>query len=423
MRSKYLISVLFVIVLVACAKQQAMETIPSFSSIVKVGQYRSYQEAERIALDAIGLIDECHPTRSGSGRSIVSSTCYSKLATKTEPATDTLFYVFNFTDDDGFAIIAGDRQFFPLIAVTEKGHFSPETPTGVDGFDNYMSMVVSTLSSNNRNGAIPYSYYEDHIIGNQMPPLVSVRWGQTGVFGQYCPNGIAGCVITATAQILSYLEKPDTLVLSVDMNNDYFAGDTLFLDWPSIKEHIVNHTDSLACNAVHGQIGALMRELGAKYNANYYTNSTGAFLSQGVNVYSALGINCSSYAQANLSTIKSSLRLARPVQMAGVTNNSEGHSFVADGYKDYEVWRTIYALEGPDGEYIEIRTVKISESHSLHINWGWNGVCNGFFTFGTYNTASAEEYDTESNYVSYDFCNQLRMIANIKNPGHTPFPF
>lgn len=411
------------VLLIGCFKQPVVEQTKEMPIILKTGLYRGLQEAESFALEAISILEESLPTRSGLARTIASKVCYSMPATKSGAASDSLFYVFNFSNKEGFAIIAADRRVSPIIAITEQGEYNPGEKTGVEGFDEYMDLVISSFSDLDRNGAIPYSYYEDHIIGSQMPPLVSVRWGQTGVFGQYCPNGIAGCVITATAQILSYLEKPDTLVLSVDMNNDYYAGDTLFLDWPSIKEHIVNHTDSLACNAVHGQIGALMRELGAKYNANYYTNSTGAFLSQGVNVYSALGINCSSYAQADLSTIKSSLRLARPVQMAGVTNNSEGHSFVADGYKDYEVWRTIYALEGPDGEYIEIRTVKISESHSLHINWGWNGVCNGFFTFGTYNTASAEEYDTESNYANYDFCNQLRMIANIKNPGLTPIPF
>jgi len=82
----------------------------------------------------------------------------------------------------------------------------------------------------------------------------------------------------------------------------------------------------------------------------------------------------------------------------------------------------VYICQGENGGYIPSGTTKIFESHALHINWGWYGICNGYFTFGSYNTASAEEYDTGLNYVSYDFCRYIRMIPNIRKPGLTPLP-
>lgn len=408
---------------ICCAKQPVAEVPVSENSLLKTGAFRSYQEAEAFALDAIGMMDQSADTRSGKSRTIASGVCYSKPATKSEPAADSLFYVFNFSDDAGFAIIAGNRRISPIIAVTEQGTYHPGEKTGVEGFDDYMDKVVSEFSGIDRGDPLPYSYYEDEIVGTQMPPLVSVRWGKTGVYGQYCPNGISGCVMTANAQVLSYLEKPDSLVLSVNMGNDYTAGDTLVLNWPLIKEHIVNHSDSLACNAVHKQIGALMRELGVRHNAYYGPSYTSAFLFDSVNVLSLLGIQCSNFVSANISTIRQSLLMARPVLLGGgdITNRV-AHAFVADGYRDYEVWRTTYICQGENGGYIPVGTTKISESHALHINWGWDGVCNGYFTFGTYNTAYAEEYDTDINNESYDFCDDVFMITDIKNPGLTPLP-
>lgn len=414
----------FIVIIVTtsmgCSTQSISESFNDSFAPYKCGNFRSYSEAESFALNAINIIDETLPTRHGSRRTIDSGMCYSKPATKSEHAADSLFYVFNFSDSAGFAIIAANRQASPIVAITEKGTYNPGVKTGVEGFDEYMEQIISTFSGFEKNGATPHSYYEEEIIGFQMAPLISVRWGQTGVYGQYCSNGISGCVITATAQIMSYLENPDTIVLSVDMDDDYSAGDTLVLNWPLIKEHIANHADSSSCDTVHKQIGAFMRELGALYNANYQTNSTSASTANSVNIYSSFGVLCSNFTTANINAIKQSLSKSRPVHMRGNTINNEGHSFIVDGYKDFEVWRTTYIAEGQNGEFIVSGTTKVSESHSLHINWGWDGVCNGYFSFDSYATASGEEYDTENNSVNYDFCNNVYMVANIRNSGLTP---
>ena len=409
------------LLMVCCSKQPAAEFKTETSLLFKTGVYRSYQEAEHFALDAIDVIDQAVPTRSGASRTIASGMCYSKPATKSEPAADSLFYVFNFADEAGFAIIAGNRQVSPIVAVTEQGSYIPGEKTGVDGFDGYMDMVISTFSGLDRGDPFPYSYYEDEIVGTQMPPLVYVRWGQQGVYGQFCSNGRSGCVITAMAQILSYFEKPQSFILSVDMENTYSAGDTLVLNWPLIKQHRVNHSGNyLSCDAVHPQIGALMRELGAICGSTYYptTTSTNYDVSS---VYSQLGYQCSNFSEANIADIKNSLSSCCPVQMTGFTfDNDYGHDFIADGFKDYEVWRTVYICQGPNGEYIAQNPFKASESHSLHINWGWDGRCNGYFAFNSYNSAFAEEYDTEDNNVSVNFCASVNMICGIWTQHITP---
>ena len=66
-----------------------------------------------------------------------------------------------------------------------------------------------------------------------------------------------------------------------------------------------------------------------------------------------------------------------------------------------------------DGEYTLTSHTMTGESHSLHINWGWNGVCNGYFTFGTYNTADSESYDTSTNTATFNFIEPIRMLCDI----------
>lgn len=57
------------------------------------------------------------------------------------PLNDTLLYVFNFNDEQGFAVVSANRQTEGLIAAVEMGSYDPAIPTGNPGFDTYMQMA------------------------------------------------------------------------------------------------------------------------------------------------------------------------------------------------------------------------------------------------------------------------------------------
>ena len=50
-------------------------------------------------------------------------------------------YVFNFNDEQGFAVVSANRQTEGLIAAVEMGSYDPAIPTGNPGFDTYMQMA------------------------------------------------------------------------------------------------------------------------------------------------------------------------------------------------------------------------------------------------------------------------------------------
>ena len=377
---------------------------------------RSVSEAYSIASSAIALLDEDDQTKGTNERKIISTQTFS-LPTKAS-SQDTVLYVFNFNDNRGFSIVAANRNVPPLVAITENGNYSIGEPTGVEPFDLYMQSIIDDLTQTQYGINAPevYYYYDTYSVGTYKNPLLaSIRWGQGDIYGQYCPNGIAGCFNTAVAQIFCIFKKPTSLVCSCDMGNDFQTNETITLNWTGMKSHTATHSGTLTCNTAHNHIGALMRELGVQSQTSYNATSSGASPNKIVSVLNHFGYTYSSEGiiLADTDKIKNSLNADKPIFMFGYTQNGEGHGWVVDGYKDLIYYKDKYEKVYADGGYTLTSHMMTGESHSLHINWGWNGNCNGYFTFGTYNTADSESYDTGTNTANYNFIYPIRMLSDI----------
>lgn len=82
---------------------------------------RSYEEALSLARKSIALVDRGQ-TRSATARSIRSERgqCVTTPSTRSGAGSDTLMYVFNFENNDGFSVIAANRAVDPVLAVAES---------------------------------------------------------------------------------------------------------------------------------------------------------------------------------------------------------------------------------------------------------------------------------------------------------------
>ena len=108
---------------------------------------RSYEEALSLARKSIALVDRGQ-TRSATARSIRSERgqCVTTPSTRSGAGSDTLMYVFNFENNDGFSVIAANRAVDPVLAVAEKGNYTYGEPTGVENFDFYMDAMAQSLA-------------------------------------------------------------------------------------------------------------------------------------------------------------------------------------------------------------------------------------------------------------------------------------
>ena len=85
-----------------------------------------YEEALTLAQQSIAIVDK-PATRALRVRTIRSTRgqCVTVPATRNgESQADTLMYVFNFDDDNGFAVIAANQAVDPVLAVAENGNYT-----------------------------------------------------------------------------------------------------------------------------------------------------------------------------------------------------------------------------------------------------------------------------------------------------------
>lgn len=94
---------------------------------------RTIQEAAEIARQSISMIKDGQ-SRAG-GRHFDITDVKVGMSSKSRGANDTLMYVFNFDDNQGFSIVAYNKNVDGLIAVTEQGYYDPSVPTDNPGFE------------------------------------------------------------------------------------------------------------------------------------------------------------------------------------------------------------------------------------------------------------------------------------------------
>lgn len=427
----------------SCQKEVVYNDAPDQNqSVVLVNSNtRSYEEALAIAEDAITLL-EGDDTRSTTKRVIKrkeGQTVMRPVTRGSEMSEEPIMYVFNNEDNQGFTVVAADRSQQPLIAVTELGNYTHGVPTGVDPFDLYMQNVESRLVITPPDWT-PFPdgpleptlmFVIDTVYHNysKVDAMLTTKWGQGGIYGNLCPNGLSGCSNTAAAQIMAYHRHPDLLFTTYRGVNNF---DAIVIDW----DDILCHTEGLGtyntstgkyecnCGCNHEHISIIMREIGFRANTNYDPGGSGADEPFIRNVFYVLGFGNPIIVERVTfedyrDIIYEDLDNNRPIFMSGFELNG-GHAWVIDGY-EHESYRLDYyaynpnSLNNPEPKYVYDHTV-VKESNLLHFNWGWDGNCDGWFAYGCFAPGEGEKYDdrTESNTSGYNFEFLINLIYNIQ---------
>ena len=245
MKRKYLF--LFgTLAVVACSTEDVFNAEDSTLS-GRVSMYRSVEDAMNIAQSAIGMIGDVS-TRSVSRTIDAANLQYVVAsATKGNAGNDTLLYIVNFANEEGFAVISANKSAEGLLAVIEKGSYQEGKLNYAEnkGFADFMEWAKeynrmannSIMSEESVNALVERKTVVDTLSSQRVKTMVEVQWGQTGIEGTYAPNKKAGCSNTAMAQIMSYFCFPSTIAITYD-------GATInsqTLDWTAMKEHKITH--------------------------------------------------------------------------------------------------------------------------------------------------------------------------------------
>lgn len=355
---------------------------------------------------------------------------------------DTLLYTVNYADDKGFVIIGAPKGSPDIVGIVEEGSYTADLLSDNPAFAAYLEEVAneiqysfgpingdSVTQMNPINPGIPSATIieiEEWDVHTQYGPYIELRWGQEGVEGSLCPNGTAGCVITAAAQLLAWYELPKGLKVTCPESPLSYVE----LDWEDMKMHYVDHNHSNVsyrnpliddeihnhCEAsenAHSNLALLCRQLGYGVGASYRKNGTGsnprAMLSYIVSTYP--------YSFKNHFTTEGTKSLIsvlkeRPCMMSGFAyreGNRVGHVWIVDGYVDGEVYKCKYSIAS-NREPILLEKRAVGSCNLVHVNWGWDGLCNGYFLPTCYDTDNGLPYDPDCEYSrNLDFYEKLEV--------------
>lgn len=375
----------------------------------------SAEEAAEIATEAFNAFTE-NGAKSRAAVSMKSQVlALGRLSSRAEGVdADTLLYVVNFDNKQGYAIVsAAVNDEYPVIGFVEEGEFDALESTQNPSFNYYLNAaqdhVASTLGGSTISGPTPAFTERYYLVDDRIAPKVEVEWGQDYPEGMFCPNKISGCVATAMAQIMTVVKAPASVQLTYDARDI----ETQVLNWDEICKHkhselnfqtatINNHLAQCEANEeTHKVIGRLCRELTKRIKATFKETSTSAssfdarsiladlLTNHEVSPYKYLFKNDSSY-----KNIFDELR-NNIIYFRGENDILEGgHAWVADGGKitGSKIVRT-YTQEHNIITGEPLVEVVYNTTTYFHFNWGWDGLNNGYFVAGVFDTTKGSNDD------------------------------
>lgn len=275
------------------------------------------------------------------------------------------YYIFTDTGNNGFVIVSGDDRLNPIVGYstnTVSGEMPPALTAWLDEYSEYVNDVrtgkTEPLSKTARQ---TYTHIE---------PMLVTAWDQDAPYNNMCPilsngkRGYTGCGNTATAQVMKFHNWPASPIADVEWRNN-ITGET---DFCEMKSHVYdwdnmlyNYTSEYS-EAQGNAVALLMADLGKATQTMYMQEVSGnnasdiAYALVHVFNYSPelFIAERSNYTyEEYIALIRENLNNRQPIVYCGYGQNLEvGHGFVCDG---------------------------IDENNLLHIDWGWNGIFNGYF--------------------------------------------
>ncbi len=330
----------------------------------------------------------------------------SRLLTRGEsPRADADLYVFN-AEEGGYVVVAGDDHCQPVLGYSDRSRLDMDNlpdnlKAWLDGYAEqiaYLKEHPEAAATRTLSDAQPV-----------LPLLGETAWGQYHPYYSLCPSlfgghSATGCVATAMAQIMYYHKWPKQTTKEIPSYTSLNFGDYQLvvpaidagtpIDWDNmLPVYKYDNFSELQGKAV----AQLMQLCGAAVKMKYQGGQSSAstqrvpYALRNYFDYDGAVINLSrdNYRQTEWDNIiYNELHEKRPVLYSGApVNGGSGHAFVVDGYDK-------------DGFF--------------HINWGWDGGCDGFFMLSALNPKQTVEEEPDD----FNF-SQIAIIGIQKNAGGT----
>lgn len=326
---------------------------------------------------------------------------------------DTMLYIVNKRNNGGFCVLSGDKRLPEILAFSDTGHLDKDSVSITPGLAIFWDLLplyyTKTLSQFHTSldslqllskpqrpvDTVAREDWRSEVtewkIVRKTPNYVPVCWGQGEPFNNAAPKkggvrATAGCVATATAQLLAAFKYPPT-----------YKGMTF--DWKLLtREKDIRKYSPQERSQFDQQVAFLFRKIGNKLCNSWGRESTSADDKNVPKVLKSMGFrHPSSRTKYNQKGIYESLDYGCPVVMGGYSHAvqiggltipyKEGHAWLCDGY--FEKQRSWVIIDNRTEEIVASGTTALAY---MHCNWGWYGARNGYLNAGVFDASCEPNY-------------------------------
>lgn len=321
-------------------------------------------------------------------KSATPTVCYvlknTTLSRHINNLSDTLAYIFNYPENEGFTIVASDNRVNPILAYSDQGQFSFDNEIVKDNFIARIEDYMSAETSQNLIYPIEKHNTESCIV---IYPYISESIGQGAPYNKYVtiehPNCPAGCVAVATANVMIQSLN------SKRYRNSHFEFAAIR---QAFKEHNPPHPEPISISRIVGptyppanplikysyeeavdSVAKMLYWIGKDVDMDYHPNGSSAFSQDAYNLLKHLSFDILTpgLLSFNLTKVCDYINNDCIIYMRGRdTKKNAGHAWVADGCS--------FCIETDGTTFNEY----------VHCDWGWNGLSNGFYNGDVFEAGS-----------------------------------
>ena len=295
----------------------------------------------------------------------------------------------------GYVIASGDERALPVLGYSMSTHMDWDSmPDNMRWWLQCYSQEIEALEDAEITEVATPDTRADKVA---IAPLMTSKWDQSPLYNMLCPryngqvekyagnNCVTGCVATAMAQVMNYHQWPKEPTKSIpgyrytisDLDPENGVVENFDLqelapvtfDWDNMCDRLTERGGATAAGVTRNNIMAvarLMQYCGQSVRMSYSPGCSASYtqyVAQALRTYFGYdkGVRTVSRMYYSIKAwedlIYQELANNRPVVYAGISDDG-GHEFVCDGY---------------DGNGM------------FHINWGWGGVCDEYFSLSVLN--------------------------------------
>ena len=278
----------------------------------------------------------------------------------------------------GYVAISASDRFEPVVCYSFESDYqsNPGFDFAMEAYGNIITYYERVGKDFNDEVSARWQHYLAPAFAAEptravvVPALLTTKWNQGTYFNTYCPwdiqgddgHVVTGCVATAMSQMMNYHGHPYT-----------GSGGSSYVPQPygriTVKFYEQTYNYNAMPNVPSGysnEMAKLLLHCGVAVQMGYSASGSGAHSVTAAEAlrrhfkYDSAWI-CPRQLYDSVhewhNALKSEINLRRPIYYSA-DNGHDGHAFVVDGY---------------------------DEDSKFHVNWGWGGSGDGFFTISDNN--------------------------------------